>query len=121
MDEKWTRAIMGCSWLAIFIQGKKRETQNKNQKKKKKVQKGKLFLSLPKTEMDAKGMKTSLLLHKGNCGLFIRNVHPRKTDTQNPKKINKQKFAVIFHFQKHLSLFQPKNWNFKEFFNCKFD
>lgn len=43
----------------IFIHEKKRETQNKNQKRKKKhVQKGKLFLRLPKTEMDAKGMKT---------------------------------------------------------------
>ncbi len=33
MDEKWRRAIMGC-WLAIFIQEKKRETQNRNQEKK---------------------------------------------------------------------------------------
>jgi hypothetical protein len=33
MDEKWRRAIMGCL-LAIFIQEKKRETQNRNQEKK---------------------------------------------------------------------------------------
>jgi len=54
MDEKWTRAIMGCSWLAIFIQGKKRETQNKNQKKKKKSAKGETLFKFAKNRNGCK-------------------------------------------------------------------
>jgi hypothetical protein len=47
--------------LAIYSsKKKKRNSKQKTRKEKKKhVQKGKLFLSLPKTEMDEKGMKTS--------------------------------------------------------------
>jgi len=54
MDEKWTRAIMGCSWLAIFIQGKKRETQSKNQKKKKKSAKGETLFKFAKNRNGCK-------------------------------------------------------------------
>lgn len=45
--------------LAISSTKKKRNSKQKTRKEKKQhVQKGKLFLRLPKTEMDAKGMKT---------------------------------------------------------------
>jgi hypothetical protein len=57
MDEKGSRAIVGCSWLAIFIQGKKRETQNKNQKKKKKKKKSEKGETLFKFAKNRNGCK----------------------------------------------------------------
>jgi hypothetical protein len=68
---------------------KKRETKNKNQKKKKKKTraKGQTLFKFAKNRNGCK--RDENFFTRGNCGLFIRNIHPRKTETQNPRKLNK--------------------------------
>jgi hypothetical protein len=64
------------------------------------------------------GRENGRKMEKGNYGLLISNIHPRKTDTQNPKKKLNKNFQTVISFPTNFVTFSTKKIGiFKEFFN----